>query len=99
VPDPIILVGFKYPFKTSSQLTLVAPSDVELGNTTDPYANHLDVSIAWVLEVPAVNKFNIFICKAVVDSLIAGVTALAPELAEVDIFEGIQLESRCNDAH
>ena len=72
-------------------------SDVELGNATDPYANHLDISIAWVLEKPSSDKFDVFICEAIIDGLIAGITSVAPELAEVDIFEGVELQSKCDE--
>lgn len=66
-----------------------------LGNITDPYANHADIGISWVLDKAPENLFDLFICDAIIDGLTALVLAVAPELAEVDIFGDVELQSLC----
>lgn len=69
-----------------------------LANATDPYANHLNIDVSWTLDKKPVNPWAVFVCELVIDLMTEAVIALAPVLAEEDIFAGLELAAKCADS-
>lgn len=55
----------------------------------DPYANRLNIGVT-------LDKIDDgFLCEDITTALTAAVAILAPELLEIDVLEGVELEAIC----